>query len=218
MLTITTLAAVAALSGGGAMSAMPQAAPQAGPRDARHVQQQQQQRGAPRGSYSRSCSDAYVNRGRLYAECRDSRNRTYSTSIQLDRCGNHDISNIEGRLTCGPHRGDIENGQGGGRPGGPGGPGGGGGWGGRASITVFIDADYRGASATFDSEMANLGNTGFNDQISSMRLRGEWEVCTDAYFRGNCQIIDGDVSNLSRLGLNDRISSLRPVRRGGGRW
>ncbi|MCQ4069706.1 beta/gamma crystallin family protein, partial [Klebsiella pneumoniae] len=68
-----------------------------------------------------------------------------------------------------------------------------------------------------DGEVPNLANTGFNDRISSMQLRGRWEVCTDAYFRGYCQIVDGDVRNLGNSGLNDRISSMRPVR-GGGRW
>ena len=66
--------------------------------------------------------------------------------------------------------------------------------------------------------MANLASSGFNDRISSMQFRGEWEACTDAYFRGYCQRFTGDVRNLSNFGMNDRISSLRPVGRGGGGW
>ncbi len=84
-------------------------------------------------------------------------------------------------------------------------------------MTVFRDSEFRGASFRFDNEMPNLANTGFNDAISSMQFRGEWEACTDAYYRGFCQTFRDDVRNLQRWGMNDRISSLRPVR-GGGRW
>lgn len=201
---------------------------------------QAQSRVAPRGSYAQSCSGSYVNQGRLYADCRDTRGNIRGTSIELARCSSSDIGNDNGLLVCYGVRGRYEDQ---GRPGGnnnrPGGgwnsggndrPGGGwgggnsGGWnsggnsGGRGSITVYRDSNYRGPSATLNGEVDNLANSGMNDQISSVRLRGSWEVCVDAYFRGNCQILNGDVSDLSRLGLNDRISSLRPVRGGGNRW
>lgn len=180
---------------------------------------QAQARGAPRGSYAQSCTGAYVNQGRLYADCRDRRGQMRETSIELARCSSSDIGNDNGLLVCYNHRGDYEdNGRpGGGNPGWPGGPGGGngGGWG-NTSITVYRDANYRGQSMTFRQEVPNLRNSGLNDAISSMRLgRGSWEVCEDANYRGRCQIIDGDVSNLGRTGMNDRISSLRPARRGG---
>ena len=173
---------------------------------------------APRGSYRDSCSGEYVNRGRLYADCRNNRGNIRGTSIELNRCANHEIRNNDGLLVCGPNRGEYEDrdGGGGGRPDRPDRPGGG--WGGgRASVTIFRDADFRGASFRLDSEMPNLANTGFNDAISSMRFQGEWEACTDAYYRGQCVTFRNDVGNLRYAGLNDRISSLRPVR-GGGRW
>ncbi len=180
---------------------------------------QAQARGAPRGSYAQTCTGAYVNQGRLYADCRDMRGQMRETSIELARCSSSDIVNDNGRLICEGHRGDYEDGGrpgGGNRPGWPGGPGGGngGGWG-NTSITVYRDANYRGQSMTFRQEVPNLRNSGMNDAISSMRLgRGAWEVCEDANYRGRCQIVDGDVSNLGRTGWNDRISSLRPARRG----
>lgn len=192
MLTLAGMVAASALGFGA--PAMAEAAPV-------------QERAAPRGSYSRSCGNAYVNRGRLYADCRDRNGRTRGTSIELNRCTNSDIANDNGLLICGRVRGSYED-----RPGGGGGWGGGGG---RAEITVYRDADYRGASTSFTGEIANLDRSGFNDQISSMRLRGEWEVCTDAYFRGTCRTFDADVRNLGVWGLNDRISSMRPVGRGG---
>jgi hypothetical protein len=173
------------------------------------------ERGAPRGDYRDSCSGEYVNRGRLYADCRNNRGNIRETSIELNRCANYEIRNNDGLLVCGPNRGEYEDrpGGGGGRPDRPGG-----GWGGgRNSVTVFRDSEFRGTSFRFDNEMPNLANTGFNDAISSMQFRGEWEACTDAYYRGFCQTFRDDVRNLQRWGMNDRISSLRPVR-GGGRW
>ncbi|MDO9610122.1 MAG: beta/gamma crystallin-related protein [Brevundimonas sp.] len=174
----------------------------------------QQQRVAPRGGYAQSCSEAYVNQGRLYADCRDTRGQMRGTSIELARCGNEDINNDNGLLVCGRFRGEYEGNQPG-RPGnsGPGwGGGNGGGWG-RSSITVYENANFRGASREFVGEDRNLGRTPFNDRISSVRVQGRWEVCTDAEFRGRCRIVEGDVRNLNG-GFNDSISSMRPVRGG----
>ena len=180
------------------------------------------ERVAPRGDYRDSCSGEYVNRGRLYADCRNNRGNIRGTSIELNRCSDYEIRNNDGRLVCGPNRGEYEDRPGGGGGGGgwPG-DGGGGGWpgdgGGRGSVTVFRDSNFRGASFRFDSEIPNLANSGFNDAISSMQFRGEWEACTDSHYRGYCQTFRDDVRNLQRWGMNDRISSLRPVGRGG-RW
>lgn len=202
---IEMLAAMAVVSGGAAPAA-----------------QDGQMRVAPRGSYRQSCSGEYVNRGRLYADCRTSRGQVRGTSIDLGRCASYEIVNNEGLLVCGPNRGDYEdrqgggggwNGNGNGRPGG----GGWGGNGGRGSATVYRDSEFRGATFRFEDEVANLSSTGFNDAISSMELRGDWEVCTDAYFRGQCVVLRDNVGNLGNSGLNDRISSMRPVGRGGRR-
>lgn len=210
MFSIASSAAVAVLLASGQQYAPPPS--DSGP-----------QRVAPRGSYAQSCTGSYVNQGRLYADCRDRNGRVRGTSIELNRCSSSDIGNDNGLLVCYGHRGSYEdnNNNRPGRPGDndnrPGRPGQGGGWGNnRTSITVYRDADYRGASMTFRDEVANLQSSGFNDAISSMRFQGRWEACTDAYFRGQCQVFEDDVRNLSRWGMNDRISSLRPVR--GGRW
>jgi len=193
------------------------------------------QRVAPRGGYAETCSGAYVNQGRLYADCRDRRGQVRGTSIQLNLCGDHEIQNTDGRLTCGRTQGDYEgndgrpdrpgngggwnpgrpgNGNGGWNPGRPDRPGAGnGGWG-RDRIVVYRDSNFRGESREFQGEVGNLENERFNDAISSMRFVGTWEACTDSYFRGQCQTFTDSVSNLSWTGLNDRISSIRPVRRG----
>lgn len=201
---IETLAAIALMSGAGQ-----ERAPAMGGG---------QERVAPRGDYRDSCSGEYVNRGRLYADCRTRRGDVRGTSIELNRCGNYEIRNNDGLLVCGPVRGDYEE-DGGGRPGGPGGGwggGNGGGWGGgRVSITVYENADYRGRSATFREGVPNLRRSGLNDEISSMRVTGAWEACSEANYRGECRPFDADVRNLGNHSFNDRISSLRPLRRGG---
>lgn len=163
--------------------------------------------GAPMGSYRQSCSDASVRGGRLFARCEGGGRDRRASSLDYSRCGRFDIANENGLLVCGPVRGQWE-GEGGW------GGGNGGGWG-RSSITVYENANFRGASREFTSEDRNLGRTPFNDRISSMRVEGRWEVCTDAEFRGRCRVVEGDIGNLSG-GFNDNISSLRPVR--GGRY
>jgi hypothetical protein len=65
---IETLAAVAMLSAGGQERAPLQDGPE---------------RVAPRGDYRDSCSGEYVNRGRLYADCRSQRGQIRGTSIEL---------------------------------------------------------------------------------------------------------------------------------------
>lgn len=245
-IALTSIAALALLAGGGQERAP--------------SQDGGAQRVAPRGSYADSCSGSYVNQGRLYADCQDTRGNVRGSSIELARCSSSDIGNDNGLLVCYNVRGDYEdrnNNGGGGRPGNGGGNNGGGwggggnnggnngggwgnggnnggnngggwgngggnnggGWGGnRNGITVYGDRDYRGQSQSFNSEIANLGRSGLNDQISSIEINGgAWEVCSDAYFRGDCQVITSSTRNLNNTYLNDRISSMRPAR-GGGRW
>lgn len=161
-------------------------------------------RGAPRGDYRQSCSGEYVNRGRLYADCRDRRNQIRETSIELNRCADYEIRNNDGLLVCGPNRGQYEDRRDDD-----------GGWGGRG-IEVFRDDDFRGASERFNGAIPDLRSAGLNDAISSMRMRGDWTACTDTNFRGQCQTFSGDVGSLRQYGMNDRISSLRPGRDGGG--
>ena len=59
---------------------------------------------APRGDYRDSCSGEYVNRGRLYADCRDRRGNIRGTSIELNRCSDYEIRNDNGLLVRGGDR------------------------------------------------------------------------------------------------------------------
>lgn len=192
-LTLTmTIAALAALSAG--LAAAPVA-------DA-------QSRGAPRGSYQASCSGAYVNQGRLYADCRDTRGRVRETSIELARCSSSDIGNDDGLLVCHGHRGSFED-----RPDSGGGDGS---WGGGPSVTFFADSDFRGQSFVVTGETAFLA--GFNDRASSARVNGSWEVCEDTRFGGRCERIDRDVRTVSRAASSRsvwRVVSFRRTARSG---
>ena len=91
-------------------------------------------------------------------------------------------------------------------------------------LTATADHDYRGGSAVvykhpyfrgpaleINGPVRNLAYESFNDTISSIELRGAWEICVDPDFRGKCTIIDGSVARLSDLRMNDNITSLRPV-------
>ena len=78
------------------------------------AQQRGNERVAPRGSFAQSCSGAYTNQGRLYADCQNMNGRTIGTSIELAPCSSSDISNDNGLLVCndGRTRGVVERGNG----------------------------------------------------------------------------------------------------------
>jgi hypothetical protein len=80
-------------------------------------------------------------------------------------------------------------------------------------ITVFTDPEFRGESATFRDDIADLRSYGLNDKVSSIEVpNGEsWEICQDLNYGNRCQVLSGSVSNLRDMGWNDRISSLRRV-------
>jgi hypothetical protein len=101
---------------------------------------------------------------------------------------------------------------GGGGGGGDGNWNGGGGWGGRTRVVLYEGPNFSGRSYTLDNDVINnLGNTGFNDRASSMRVeRGYWMFCTDANFTGDCRTFGpGDYATLSWL--SNKISSGRRI-------
>lgn len=80
------------------------------------------------------------------------------------------------------------------------------------ALVLFEHPNFRGARLPVRGEIRHLRGTGFNDQVSSIRVRsGAWLVCTDPDFRGTCRVFDGDRSAFHHRGLNDRISSVRPL-------
>lgn len=81
--------------------------------------------------------------------------------------------------------------------------------------TIFIDDDFRGRSLTLNRGIRRLGQSGFEDKISSIGIRsGVWLVCSDDDFRGRCVTLDRSVGRLGAIGMEDNISSIRPLRRG----
>lgn len=97
-----------------------------------------------------------------------------------------------------PSRGDYRRG--------PGGYGG-------ARATLYEGPNLSGRSFPLNGGyMDNLGETGFNDRASSLRVEsGYWVFCSDAHFNGECRTFGpGDYARLPP-GLNDRISSGRRI-------
>ena len=107
---------------------------------------------------------------------------------------------------------------------------------GRSEVTVFKDSRFRGPSARFDTDVRNLRAEGWNDLISSARVRSSsfgggrggfpgWGnrplpregACfyKDANFRGQYFCMPRGASyELVPPGFNDEISSIRVIRAG----
>jgi hypothetical protein len=85
-----------------------------------------------------------------------------------------------------------------------------------AQVTVYADINYSGNSRTFNGDVPNMLDQGFNDSVSSIQIpRGEqWQFCEDANYSGRCQTIQGSIGDLRNINWNDRISSMRRVRGG----
>lgn len=81
-------------------------------------------------------------------------------------------------------------------------------------MSVYEDANFRGRNATFIDDMPDIGRTGLDRRISSIRVApGEiWQVCTERNYDGRCQVVSGTESNLQLNGWNDVIRSARRVR------
>ena len=80
-----------------------------------------------------------------------------------------------------------------------------------AQVTVYSDINFEGNSRTFNGDVANLSDLGFNDAISSIQIpQGEqWQFCQDANYGGSCQTLQGSIADLRNINWNDRISSIR---------
>jgi hypothetical protein len=84
---------------------------------------------------------------------------------------------------------------------------------GGVGITVFKERNFRGDTATYTSDVPNLDGTGFNDEVSSIRVGpGErWQICRDANYQGRCVVVSGEENDLRRNSWNDVISSMRRI-------
>jgi hypothetical protein len=85
-------------------------------------------------------------------------------------------------------------------------------------VTVYVNPNFSGQSASFRDDTPTLVPYGLNDKISSIQIpSGEtWEVCQDINYGNQCQVFSGSVSDLRSMGWSDRISSLRRISNNGG--
>ena len=93
----------------------------------------------------------------------------------------------------------------------------------RAEIVLYENDDFNGRTYSSFNSVSNLGDSGFNDRVSSVRIRGgRWQLCADAYFRGSCVTLGpGEYRSLRAMGMNDKLSSARELGwtpDGGGGW
>ena len=83
--------------------------------------------------------------------------------------------------------------------------------GGGDEAVIFKHPDFRGDALAISGPVYNLRELGFNDTVSSIDVRGAWEICVDPDFRGRCVVIDQPNERLSRIRMNDNITSMRPL-------
>jgi len=85
-------------------------------------------------------------------------------------------------------------------------------WGPGGEVVLFEHDGFRGEARPLRGDAPDLSRLGFNDRVSSMRIRrGSWEFCEHAYYQGKCWRYDYDMASLPRK-QNDRYSSVRRVR------
>jgi hypothetical protein len=189
----------------------------------------------PHGSYERQCTDIHMSGQFLSATCRGARGGGQS-SINVLSCSSDIGVDATGALSCtGPgapapapayrqgQAPDLRRGYESGPAYGPADRSGyepRRGYGerrpyGQEAVTLFGGRNFRGRSVRIDGPAPNLGSTGMNDRVRSIRLdrrSGPWIVCTDAEYRGRCMTIADSLGDTRLIGMGDAISSLRPAR------
>lgn len=83
------------------------------------------------------------------------------------------------------------------------------------ALTIYEHINFRGRQANLIRAVPDLAAAGWNDRISSIRLRsGRWVFCEHIHYQGRCRVVTGSIRSLVAAGWNDRISSIRPAVRG----
>ena len=88
-----------------------------------------------------------------------------------------------------------------------------------AEVVLYENDDYNGRSLRSSNSVSNLDDNGFNDKVSSVRVRGgRWQLCADAYFRGSCVTLGpGEYPSLRAMGIRQGIVGAR-IRLDAGWW
>jgi hypothetical protein len=140
----------------------------------------------PRGSWRASCRDAFLDGGTLHAECRTNSGRWADARLNMSACPWGPVANHNGRLVCG------------------GGPGGGN----FTTLILYDGFSFSGRTLQLTGPTPDLRVFNFDRRASSLRVQGNWYVCSGVNYTGECSKVAGAFNANSKW--NDRISSARP--------
>lgn len=79
------------------------------------------------------------------------------------------------------------------------------------SLTLYEQADYRGASVTIYGDNANLGSTGFTTRARSAQIRGTWRICEGGGYRLRCEVLSDNIRDLDTYGLAGKVGSAQSL-------
>jgi hypothetical protein len=146
----------------------------------------------PPGSWRASCREAYLDFGTLHAECQRTNGRWTDARLNLSACPWGPVANDNGRLVCGGA------GWGGGGPGG----------GNFTTLILYDDFNFSGRTLQLTGPAPDLRAYNFAGRTSSLRVQGNWYVCSGVNYTGECTKVAGAFNANGKW--NDRISSARP--------
>lgn len=78
-----------------------------------------------------------------------------------------------------------------------------------AEVCLYQHNDFRGGRACFDRDVRDFAAIGINDQVSSLKIHGDFEVTLyeESDFRGDSETFEYDAEYVGRR-FNDRFSSM----------
>jgi hypothetical protein len=83
----------------------------------------------------------------------------------------------------------------------------------RHPLWLFEHSDFAGVTLRATGDVANLGNTQFNDRASGMFISwGTWQFCEHANYGGRCFTAGPGQYAQMPAGMNDTITSFRRIR------
>jgi hypothetical protein len=140
----------------------------------------------PPGSWRASCREAFLDGGTLHAECRAINGRWQDARLNMNACPWGPVANDNGRLRC-------EGGQGGGN---------------FTTLILYENFNFSGRTLQLTGAAPDLRVFKFDRRTSSLRVQGNWYVCSGLNYTGECSKVAGAFNANGKW--NDRISSARP--------
>jgi len=140
----------------------------------------------PPGNWRTSCRDAFLDGGTLHAECRSLKGRWQDARLNMSACPWGPVANVDGRLVCG-------NGQGGGS---------------FSTLILYEGPNFSGRTLQLTGPAPDLRAYNFNGRTSSLRVQGNWIVCSGINYTGECSKVAGNFNTNAKW--NNRISSAKP--------